>query len=307
MQAYQDQFIHDLTPEEIVALLQEDPWKIQDQTISSAITNDNDLKEPSELYSDLSENTAGPNAFSDILFDKKTKIILDVGGGKFDYNRDYMQKRNIDLLVWDPFGRDTHHNNHVEGIVKKAPVDAATSMSVLNVILEVNVRLKHINTAKAAIKIGEKAYFKIWPGEQPLKGSYYPTGNHLYYQANAYADRFFREIEIIFGPGNVILDHKIPNLIIAIKNDSAITDTQTIISIQKKSFIESKQRRTVQHSTLNSLTSSTLKFFNTKMSFFKTLEESFIEANRHHDPKIQQAYDKRFGLITVTASNGVAS
>ncbi|MBX9586820.1 MAG: hypothetical protein K2X50_06140 [Gammaproteobacteria bacterium] len=302
MQAYQDQFIHDLTPEEILSLLKEDPWKIQDQTISSAITNDNDLKEPSDLYSDLSENTAGPNAFSDILFDKKTKKILDVGGGKFDHNRDYMKIRKIDLLVWDPYGRDTTHNNHVEGIVKKAPVDSATSMSVLNVIQEVKVRLKHINTLKAAIKIGGKAYFKIWPGELPLKGSYYPTGNHLYYQANAYADRFLREIETIFGPGNVMLDHRVQNLIIAIKKNSISTDIQSIKTIQKKSILESKRRRTIQHSALNSLTSSTLKFAITKMSFFKTFEESFIEANRHRDPKIQQAYDKRFGLITLTAS-----
>lgn len=299
MQAYQDHYIHDLTPEKIVAVLQFDVWKVKNQSITSAITNDNDLASPSELYVELGENTSGPNAFADIEFDTQVKRILDVGGGKFNVNRDYLKlTRNIDLLIWDPFGRSSEHNLQVQFEVMGKKVDAATSMSILNVIPEPELRLAHINTVKVALTPGGKAYFKIWPGEQPLKGSYLPSGTSAYYQANAYADRFFEEIEMVFGVGYVKID-KIPNLIIAEKKTESNASSQAIIQVQNKSkyqmrFFESKKRKVD-----GEIYSSGIKLYSANITLFRKNKNYFLERNRHNDSKLQHEYDKRYGLIAI--------
>lgn len=215
MRSYRDHYIHELTPGTILNILKKDAWKVPKQSITSAMTNNNDQNEPVTQW--VCQNTEGINAFYDIKFGQ-VKRILDVGGGKFDCNCNYMKhKRNIELLVWDPYNRSQSHNDRVQSQINSCRVGASTSMSVLNVIPEPEVRLAHINTLKASLIIGGKAYFKIWPGEKILQGTYLPTATDTHYQANAYADRFLREIEIVFGIGNVKLDNNIPNLIVAVK------------------------------------------------------------------------------------------
>lgn len=179
--------------------------------------------------------------FADLKFDRAVKRILDVGGGKYDCCHDYMKSRGIDLLVWDPYNRSRKHNIDIQSSVTLESVDAATSMAVLNVIPELEVRLAHICTLKAALAIAGVAYFKVWPGEGLLKGSYKPTVNSYGcpgYQANAYADRFLREVQLVFGLNNAKLHETIPNLIIARKISNDSTSQAEIELIQKLSITE---------------------------------------------------------------------
>lgn len=172
-------------------------------------------------------------------------------------------------------------------------------MSVLNVIPEVAVRLEHINTLKAALVVGGKAYFKIWPGEQPLQGTYLPSATDTFYQANAYADRFLREIEIAFGIGNVRLDYNVPNLIIAVKITESNTSQHDIALIQRQSEKELALLTRVRERSHAGFYSrnNIFKLFSTNLSFMKKIEDDFIELNRHSNAKLQHEYDKRYGLV----------
>ncbi|MHB1947879.1 MAG: hypothetical protein ACYCQI_07190 [Gammaproteobacteria bacterium] len=237
-----ERLIHTLDSGKIFHILHSSAWKTLDQEITSAETNNDRNVEPDMKSIQLGENTCGVDAFADLTFDKTVKRILDVGGGKYDYCHDHMKSRNIDLLVWDPYNRPKEHNLDIQKSVTNKKVDAATSMAVLNVIPEPEVRLAHICTLKEALVVNGVAYFKVWPGEGALKGSYKPTVNsygHPGYQANAHADRFLREVQIVFGLNNAKLHETIPNLIVAIKKSDEPTSKAEIELIQKLSTKDS--------------------------------------------------------------------
>lgn len=300
MHAHDDQTLHTLTAEKIYAILQYDAWRVPKQALTSAATNDNTHNEPDLTALECGENTEGINAFADIIFAKKVKNILDIGGGQFDVNADYMQRvKNIRLLVWDPYNRPASHNQNVKKFAYKNQIDAATSMSVLNVIQEQESRLAHINTLKAALSLQGKAYFKVWSGHGALKESYFPTTSTSSYQANANADRFFREIEIVFGRGNVAIDKTIPNLIIAIKKRDAHTTLQEIEAIQNQSAKERPYFLKMQHDSLRKIYSkdNIVKLFSANLTLFKSIETAYAESHRHDNERLQQAHDEKYGLV----------
>lgn len=300
MFSHPDHFIHDLSVQTILTILKEDAWKVSQQTITSAVTN----TKPEKIHplSPSTDNTEGIHAFSDITFEPEVTAILDVGGGKYEDNRDYMkQERNIHLLVWDPYNRSHSHNTHVQTIVMRHKVMAATSMSVLNVIPDVEARLAHINTLKDALMIKGKAYFKMWPGAGLLAGSYLPSADDSSFQANAFADRFLSEIGCVFGRGNVELHSTIPNLVVAIKRSEHLTSRDDIEFMQQQSRQHLSTWNNVKKNSIDKiyLSQDIKKLFSLNLSFFKKMEDSCLETQRHTSSKLQQAYDQRFGLIKI--------
>jgi hypothetical protein len=231
--------MHQVSSDTIFSIIQSSAWQTLDQSITSAETNQDSNKEPDMASVYAGENTCGVEAFADLTFNANVNRILDVGGGKYNFAHDYMQAKGFDLLVWDPYNRSNKHNANIKKIVINKPVNAATSMAVLNVIPELSVRLAHIATLKTALSIGGTAYFKIWPGKDLLKGSYQPTINSYHcpgYQANAYIDRFLSEIKLVFGINNACLHQEIPNTIIAVKTSALPTKKSEIELIQKASI-----------------------------------------------------------------------
>lgn len=300
MYPHQDHFICELSPEAILEILKAGAWQTGDQTITSAITNDNSLEEPDVTLDLTEDNTEGPCAFADIEFDRTVKTMLDVGGGQYDGNRNYMRReRDINLLVWDPYNRSCAHNKQVEAEVDKNKVDAATSMSVLNVIQELKARLMHINTLKEALKIGGRAYFKIWPGEFPLRGTSLSSSTNDRYQANAFADRFLREVEVVFGVENAILHETIPNLIVAVKSTNALIEQRDIIHVQEKAKRESLLLAKIRTMSMQSLYSKTNlgRLVSTDLLFFRKMEKAYLENERHSSSELQHQYDVRYGLV----------
>lgn len=267
-----EKLLHELTAESIHQLLESSAWQTCDQSISSKETNNDNQIEPSANHNTNCDNTCSVDAFADLDLPPNT-TILDVGGGKFDGARNYVKtKWNIDLLIWDPYNRPAEHNTQVRAQVEQQKTTAATSMSVLNVIPDIEARLAHINTLKSALQIAGVAYFKIWPGEGDRKKSYLPSINsygHPGYQANAGADRFLREVQIVFGLENVEIHKTIPNLIVAVKQSERSTSIDEINHIQTLS-------KTDPWLTLRSEKPSTRFIENLKL--FKTLNKSEISA-----------------------------
>lgn len=230
-----ERLLKELGSERILNILQTSAFSVLHQSITSAETNNDKNAAPDMEKIKAGENACGVDAFADLQFAETVKRILDVGGGKYDCCSDYLKSRNIALLVWDPYNRPFEHNSHIQNEVRRAKVDAATSMAVLNVIPELEVRLAHIVTLKDALAINGTAYFKVWPGEGELKGSYVSTVNSYGYpgfQANAYADKFLREVQLVFGLNNAKLHETIPNLIIATKMSAELTSLSEIELIQ---------------------------------------------------------------------------
>ncbi len=293
-----DQFIHEQSATKIYDIINNQAWETSNQSISSAITNQDNILAPSDHYVEIGENTSGPTAFVDIQFDRSVKRVIDIGGGKFDCNKDYLKlSRNIELHIWDPFNRSAAHNLAVKSEFLHKKADAVTSMSVLNVIQEVESRLAHIATLKDALANDGKAYIKIWPGELPYKGSYTPTSTNSYYQANAYADRFLSEIEVVFGKGNVHLSSKVENLIVAEKKPDQVSTIADIEAVQLISRHEALGREREKSKAIKKIQARDIQLMHFNMGLFKQVGTDTGFAYRHQDHFTQREYDKRFGLV----------
>lgn len=290
------QFIHEFDSNDLFSLLLKTPWNIANQSLTSKDTNGYAPKEPSQFMLEIGENTSGVEAFCDIPFHPSVKQILDVGGGQFDANKFFMASKGIELSVWDPYNRTYEHNKKIEKWVADSKgLKVVTSMSVLNVIPELEARISHINTVKSALKQNGLAFFKIWPGESTLKGSYVPSWDSSSFQANAYQDRFFHEVEIVFGRKNVSVSSSIPNLIIAKKTNNYCTPVWEIDSIkksEKKYFINKDMPKKNQFMSMHNE-----KLLAHSQMFFKRCYKSYLIENRHKDAKFQLEYDKQYAVI----------
>tara|TARA_R110000868_G_scaffold6011_6_gene34949 strand:+ start:712 stop:1503 length:792 start_codon:yes stop_codon:yes gene_type:complete len=230
-----ERLIHQLKTANISTILSEGAWQTYSQSITSAATNNDVSATPDENKMANGDTSCGVEAFADLNFGDEVKTILDVGGGKYNVSVDFMRDRNVELLIWDPYNRSKHHNQQIEESINSKKVLAATSMSILNVIPEPEVRLAHITTLKHALLLNGKAYFKVWPGEGEKKSTYQPAINAYGsdgYQANAGPDRFLREIQLVFGLENADIHPSIPNLIIATNRSETVTTTSEIEKIQ---------------------------------------------------------------------------
>ena len=69
-----------------------------------------------------------------------------------------------------------------------------------------------------ALKPGGIAYFKVWAGSWPHRGTGIPDYDNLrgVFQANAWADKFRENVAAVFGDSNVLVDNN-RNLILAKK------------------------------------------------------------------------------------------
>jgi len=244
-------YLSEFSADEIIAMLKHTAWRIPDQTVSSASTNtmfkDSEQAQFENAKKHPKENTSGVVAFSDIPFIGGIMRVLDVGGGQSDQNKDYMARtKGVELLVWDPFNRSDQHNKAVKRSIKLQLADAATSMSILNVIPNIEARLAHITTVMQATKVGGFCYFKVWSGEGENKGTGVAIETSEAYQANAPAKRFLNEIRAVFGLENVYLDEMVQNLIVAKKctdNLPAVGEIEkirTISSFMDKPTVNNK-------------------------------------------------------------------
>lgn len=300
MRSHHDEFLHEIRSEDILFILKTGQWQAYNHEVSSALTNTNDHVVLDEQAIESIENTSGIDAYRDIAFDQHVKRVLDVGGGKYDCNRNHMRdKKKINLLVWDPFNRSSHHNTDVQNDVTQSRVDAAVSMSVLNVVPDIKSRLAHIATVWASLKNGGKAYFKIWPGEDLFRGTYLPIEAESYYQANAFSDRFNREIQVVFGDLNVRIDDCVPNLVVAIKANNRYLTVEQIESIQESSKNDMQVLSQIRQSSVEKLFKREYGLMKYSALFFKRFEDEMIEENRHQNAEFQKTYDKKFGLMMI--------
>lgn len=182
-------------------------------------------------FPDIVDNTEGIGAFEGIvhLFPQKA-LVLDVGGGQFDTNAEWVMKRRPDvkMLVADPFNRTKEHNLEVQRVVEgNAGAHVVTSISVLNVIPDVKNRMRHIRLVHEAVRPNGIAIFKTWAGLWPMRGTRLqqietkdaqgqPIPGGGWCQNNAWASAYRQHIAAVFGEENLFVDNN-QNAIFATK------------------------------------------------------------------------------------------
>lgn len=195
--------------------LQED-WKHWKAHISYSSPSFHGIPIPS-----VKDNTEGIGGVSDLWIPPGSTTLVDVGGGRSDSTKYWLESYypNLTVYVIDPFLRDRCHNEKVQQIVCSAGgADVTTSLSVLNVIDNSAARIRHIRVMFDALKPGGIAYFKVWAGLWPNRGSGVPDYDttRRTFQANAWADKFIEDVAVVFSDSNVQGDNN-RNLIIAKK------------------------------------------------------------------------------------------
>ena len=172
--------------------------------------------ENSLAFPDIHDNTEGIAGFYDLPIPNGAKLLIDIGGGKYDGGKAWLEHKypGLNVLIVDPFCRTKTHNELCKQILtEKGGADVATSISVLNVIQCRDHRLMHCIDVHDSLKDGGVAFFKVWAGLWPQRG----TGTaHVdgVYQANAWSQHFLPEVKAVFG--NAVNDCAL-NLIIAQK------------------------------------------------------------------------------------------
>ena len=172
-------------------------------------------------YPNISDNTEGIAGFHDLPILNGNFILLDIGGGNSDSAKNWLKFKYplLNVFVVDPFARGDEHNHAVQKVIEEAGgADISTSISVLNAIQEVDFRIEHILTLHRSLKKDGIAYFKVWSGFWPVrgtgKGEFDVTRN--VFQANAWASKFNDEVSAVFGHNNVFSDNNL-NMLVARK------------------------------------------------------------------------------------------
>ena len=165
------------------------------------------------IYKGQLDYTEGFGAYLDIPFRPMTKNF-DNGGGSHDYNTQFLREiLGVENIAYDPYQRPKEQNEKALELVAKQVFDTATSNSVLNVIDTLHNRLEHILLSCEALKKYGAAYFKVFDGNHSSEGQWLSYG----YQANQPVDFYQKEVEQVFGAGNVVTD-QLKHMIIAYKN-----------------------------------------------------------------------------------------
>lgn len=151
------------------------------------------------IYDGNLDITEAFGAFDDLmqlgLLRRETRN-LDLGGGKFDHATVYLSNFGIDNFVYDPFGRDDEHN---ERVLSLDAFDTVSSISILNVIMDSDLREQHLRLAHDKVKFGGLVLFKIYEGD----GSGFVQDAS--YQMNAKTEVYLEEIARVFGLENIKL------------------------------------------------------------------------------------------------------
>jgi hypothetical protein len=127
------------------------------------------LKESQAITSARTSVNTIPRSFKKVQWEPG-KVNLDLGGGKYDTATDFLSKKGVKNLVYDPYNRSLEHNLSVKDFVLKNKVDTVTINNVLNVIREPESRSLVIRNAALSLKPEGTAYFQVYAGDKTRIG-----------------------------------------------------------------------------------------------------------------------------------------
>lgn len=169
----------------------------------------------------IRDTTEGVAAFSDIILPQGA-LLVDIGAGKYDHVKKYLetQYKGLKCIPVDPYNRTIEHNEASRCFVEgKGGADVVTSMSVLNVLATQKLVSDHIKLVHRVLRPGGIAYFKVWAGMWPERGTgvAHVDNERGVYQSNRWACAYRESVVAVFGADNVFVDAE-RHLIVCSKN-----------------------------------------------------------------------------------------
>lgn len=122
-----------------------DLWVIKEQEFSSAKTCIRNIPKPSKLLISNGEFKNG-------------NINLDIGGGKYEDNTNFLLNHGVYNYVYDPYNRTKEHNLDIIRKTSNGRSDTVTIFNVMNTIKEETNQLQVLKQSKNALKQGGKVY-----------------------------------------------------------------------------------------------------------------------------------------------------
>jgi len=129
---------------------------------------------------------------------KKGDEVLDVGAGRFDLGKEYLNSRGIVSIPYDPYNRTEEENQRALDVAIRGDVDACLCSNVLNVVRDPVHRAHVVWLCAQSVRFtGGKssAWFAIWEGTKSGKGKLY-AGDM--WQENRKASTYLKEIRPYF-------------------------------------------------------------------------------------------------------------
>jgi len=95
---------------------------------------------------------------------------LDIGGGKYEVQTEWLKERGVRNLVYDPFNRSDAHNVWVlaELLIQRA--DTVTLSNLLNVLETDSLRSEVVCFARDHLLPGGKCYITVYEGDKSWEG-----------------------------------------------------------------------------------------------------------------------------------------
>lgn len=172
---------------------------------------------PPGFFPDVSDTTEGI-ASAAILYRMgripPNAVVLDLGSGKFCRVGEWLRLQDSTVAVHaaDPYNLSMEANTAAQRAIEAAGgADVVLSASVVNVVPTVRARLQHYALARRALKPGGCAYFFVWAGDWPVRGTGRESVDEARgaYQANAWASAFLDEVAAVFGRNVCFADNNL--------------------------------------------------------------------------------------------------
>lgn len=141
-----------------------------------------------------------PSVFKNKIIDDYD-AILDYGGGKYNTTTDFLSKKGIENLVYDPFNRTELHNLYVlNRIMELDGVPCSVCANVLCVIYEDNVIIDILKNLYHHTKKDGLILIQIYEGDKTGIGKETSKG----YQRNQKTAEYLSLVYKVFPKTNVV-------------------------------------------------------------------------------------------------------
>jgi hypothetical protein len=134
-----------------------------------------------------------PVLFKKVVWEPAT-INLDLGGGKFDTASEYLGKRSVMNVIYDPFNRTVEENALALQYVQEKAYATVTLSNVLNVIQNRAHQVAVLSMALRSLRRG-RVYITVYEGDKSGKGTCTSKG----YQHNKPLRSYMKLVRQVFA------------------------------------------------------------------------------------------------------------
>ena len=123
---------------------------------------------------------------------------LDIGAGKYQDFSDYLHKKRVKNLPYDPYNRPAKENDES---LAACPADTVTISDVLNVVQKEEDRIAILKLAKSHARKAGRVYISVYEGDKSGEGK---ESKKDCWQEHRKLTSYFPEVEKVFNCAIII-------------------------------------------------------------------------------------------------------